>query len=648
MRAGFFPKLALSGIIKNGKSYIPYILSCIGCVSVFYIVVSMANDEMLPTISGGVIAQSAMMLGTVIIGIFAALLLFYTNSFLIKRRKKELGLYNVLGMDKRHIMRLIFFETLFIAVFSIAVGLVAGMLLSKLMLSVFLKILGLEVVFAFNVSVVSVITTGIIFGAIFFLNLLLNIFRVGVNNPMELLHGGQKGEKEPKSNIPLALIGLLCLGGGYYIAVIVKDPVIALVQFFGAVILVIIGTYALVTAGSTVILKALKKNKHFYYKPTHFISVSGMLYRMKQNAAGIATICILSTMVLVTVSTTFCLYFGLDDIADSTMSEEATLTCYWDDNTIGPRVDEAVKKSAEKAGAGLNGYYGMYFVSSSYTRTSPNTFSAASGASASSWYISFTSADLVSNKAAGNVGPDEALVYSSFGYGEDTINFGGKTYKVVEPETDVDLTSVLGNIFGDKCVVVLNSWDEVQGIFGQEDISGRYMASFNGASPEESQKISEQINTDYHNEDNEFILTSSTKMDLKKELQSMYGSFLFLGVFLGLLFIMATVLIMYYKQTSEGYDDKERFSILERVGMSQAEIKKTIRSQVLMVFFIPLILAVIHIAFAFNMITLIMAMMGLTNIMVFLIYTVGSVVVFAVVYTMVYAITARTYYRIVR
>lgn len=652
MKFGFYPKLALSGIKKNSKTYVPYILTCIGSVMMFYIICAMSTEKGLENIYGGATTQAMLITGATVIAIFSVVFLYYTNSFLIKRRKKELGLFNVLGMEKRHIMRIIAFETLFIGFVSIVIGLLGGMLLSKLIMMILLKILNASIVFKMAVSIPSVIWSIAVFGAIFALNLVVNLFRVVINKPIELLQGGNKGEKEPKSNIPLAALGLLTLGGGYYIALTVSDPLTAIAQFFIAVLLVIVGTYCLITAGSTVILKALKKNKGFYYRKNHFISVSGMLYRMKQNAAGISTICILSTMVLVTVSTTFCLYFGLDDLVNSNMKVPCRVTSMSVNDNDVDFVRQTVADAVKAAGAdyetfGMT-YTSLYLLDSGnweYNGDSTNMMSAD--------YISLTSPDQIdpSIRDQFKIKKGEAIVFSSGGEEYKTFKLLDKEYTVVSNAGVTNLVNTFYSTVGKNIVVVLSDKDEVQSVMDKTEFNNKrfdYVGAVVGDNPDVVQSIAEYINHAASVSSEHGATKATTIKDTKSEFRSLYGSFLFLGIFLGLLFLMATVLIMYYKQISEGYDDKGRYEILEKVGMSQKEIKGTIRSQVLMIFFIPLILSVIHIAFAFNMIRLIMSMFGLSNIMLFVGYTIGSVLIFAVIYTLVYSVTARTYYKIVR
>ena len=327
-RSGFYPRLAVTNIRKNGKFYIPYLLTCIGTVAMFYIMCFIVFNEGIDTMPGSGSLTAMMGFGSVVIGIFSAIFLFYTNSFLIKRRKKEFGLYNILGMEKRHISRVMFYETLFTGIFSITAGLFCGVIFSKLAVLLFYRLLTFSVPMGFFISGTGMAITTVLFSGIFFLILLSNLFRIRLSKPIELLHGGNTGEREPKTKLFLAIFGTLCLGAGYIIAIVTESPVDAIFLFFIAVVLVIIGTYCLFIAGSIVLLKTLRKNKNYYYQKNHFIPVSSMLYRMKQNAAGLASICILCTMVLVMVSGTVCLYLGVDDALENRYPTDVALTLY--------------------------------------------------------------------------------------------------------------------------------------------------------------------------------------------------------------------------------------------------------------------------------------------------------------------------------
>ena len=328
MNKFFYFKLAAMNINKNRKTYIPYILTCIITVAMYYIITSLSLNEGLLSLPGASTIASTLFLGSRIVAIFAVIFLFYTNSFLVKRRKKEFGLYNILGMEKKHLSRVIGLETLYIAVIGLICGLGLGVLLDKAMYLLILKLIDMPVALGFYFSWGATGQTMALFGVIFVLIFLNSLRQIHLAKPIELLRGGNVGEKEPKAKWLITLLGVVCLSIGYYMAVTIKDPIIALVLFFVAAILVMIGTYLLFTAGSILLLKLLRKNKRYYYKTRHFISVSGMIYRMKQNAVGLANICILSTAVLVMISSTSSMMFGLEDIVNTRYPYDISITAH--------------------------------------------------------------------------------------------------------------------------------------------------------------------------------------------------------------------------------------------------------------------------------------------------------------------------------
>ena len=353
-----YPRLAFDNIRKNARTYIPYILTCSFTIAMFYIMKSLSLNKGIENVQGGSTILTMLELGTYIIAIFVCIFLFYTNSFLIKRRKKELGLYCVLGMEKRHVALVLFFETLFTAIVCLILGLLFGILFARLMFLALLYILDFATPFAFSISLPGVASTVVLFLCIYGATLAYNLRSVRMAKPVELLSSTNRGEKEPKTSWVFTLVGLLSLGFGYFLAVTVKNPIQALLWFFAAVVLVIIGTYCLFTSGSIALLKTLRHNKHFYYKPNNFISVSGMLYRMKQNASGLASICILSTMVLVTVSSTLCLYMGRTDMLHSMFPREITTSFFIDGDDSRPeQVQVAFTQALADAGLRVDGDY---------------------------------------------------------------------------------------------------------------------------------------------------------------------------------------------------------------------------------------------------------------------------------------------------
>ena len=652
----FFPKLALVNIKKNRKTYFPYILTCIGTVMMFYTMLFLSSNEGMMKLPGSGTVSSMMGFGTVVIGIFSAIFLFYTNSFLMKRRKKEIGLYNILGMAKRHILIVLFFETLFTGLFSLIVGLVCGILGSKLMLLLLFKILHFSAPFGFEISTVGIVTTIVVFGFIFFITLVFNLFQIHVSKPIELLRGGQTGEKEPKTKWILAVFGLITLGGGYALALWVENPIDALVWFFIAVILVMIGTYCLFTAGSIAVLKIVRRNKKFYYKTKHFTSVSGMIYRMKQNAVGLANICILSSAVLVTLSTTVSLYIGMEDILTARFPSEIVISAT--DSTEQQKTEILSAADQTLAETGLpvqNQFYYNYMPCVAYKQENSFVSSVTSTVSSAVTQLYFITLDDY-NRINGTdiaLNPDEVLLYVMRGsFKEQDVNLFGHSFHIKENLRQFPIDGGSTTMLIDSFYIVVPDQTVLQSlrdVYGQDNPNAQQNTTL---------YMGIDLNQETVQKDDILLLFGNLQEGLKHttasidcrqakeaDFYAMYGGFLFLGIFLGALFLMATVLIIYYKQISEGYDDKERFTIMQKVGMTKKEIKKTIHSQILMVFFLPLLAAMVHIAFAFKMISQILMCMNLYNIPLFALCTVGTILVFALLYAVVYSLTARTYSR---
>lgn len=654
MNKAFYPRLAKTNIRKNGNAYFPYVLTCIGTIMMFYIMHAISVNEGLNNMSGGTQLKSILSMGVVVIGVFSAIFLFYTNSFLIKRRKKELGLYNILGMEKKHIAKMLFFESLFISFISLAAGLLGGIATSKLMFLVLLKILDFSVPLGFSISVQSLTATVTLFILIFLVTLLSNLKQIHFSNPVELLKGGQLGEKEPKTKWGIALIGFITLAGGYFIALWVKSPLAALNLFFIAVILVIIGTYALFTAGSIALLKLLRRNKSFYYKTRHFTSVSGMIYRMKQNAVGLANICILSTAVLVVLSTTVSLFIGQEDVLRTRFPRNAQVGGYNISGEISGKINPIITEEIKKHNISVQNFIDYkYHVFASIKKD--NMFSldeSAQGINSSVCQLYLLTADeynRLENKSV-RLEKNEILFYSpSEKPDKSTINLWGTSLDIKEELESLSISETSGMSIAESFYVVVKSSDVVSEICSsnQENQGESYYAGFDLDGGGNSY-------TGFINGLRDRLLNEAPGVNLetahesRESFFSVYGGLFFLGIFLGALFLMATVLIMYYKQISEGYDDKARFEIMKKVGMSGQEIKKSIRSQVLIVFFIPLVTSVIHIMFAFKSITKLLAILNLTNIPLFLACTAATAVIFALAYALVYSATARVYYKIVK
>jgi putative ABC transport system permease protein len=661
MNSSLYAKLAATNIRKNAKNYVPYILTCLITIMMFYMMCFLANNSALSSMSGGESLSLILKLGTIVIGIFAVIFLFYTNSFLIKRRKKEIGLYNILGMEKKHIAKVLAFENLYVAIISLTLGLSFGILLSKLMVLALGKMLNFKIAFGFEISAFAVVATLILFIIIFLLLLLNNLRQIHLANPIELLRGKQVGEKEPKTKWLLALIGLACLSGGYYISVTTTSPLQALGLFFVAVTLVIIGTYCVFTAGSIVILKILRKNKRYYYKANHFISVSGMIYRMKQNAVGLANICILSTMVLVMISSTVSLYIGFDDSLKNMFPKNIQATGRDISEEEGKEIEKVITEITNSHQVEQKDMISYRFISK-LAKKEGNQFLKNSTGSYKDGILLYMIPLSDYNKNLGEtktLESDEVFVkYMKSKLSEDTITFGKESYHIKEmsevSENDffysADMIEVYYIIVPDT-----EAFEKINKGFGdlEEDYNNKiqFYYGFDIDAPTEKQlEICENIQELKNQEDvklyQKFYVRSVE--EVRDNFFFIYGGLFFLGIFLGTLFLMATVLIMYYKQISEGNDDRERFQIMQKVGMSQEEVKKTIHSQVLMVFFLPIVAAAIHIAFAFNVITKLLAVLSLTNVTLFKNCTLVTLGVFIIFYAVVYGLTAKTYYRIVK
>jgi len=651
----FYSKLAVINIRKNGKTYLPYVITCICTIMMFYIMHFISINK---GISDSSSLQAILALGTIVIGIFSVLFLFYTNSFLFKRRKKEIGLYNILGLGKKHIAVVLLFENLYISLVSLVAGLAGGILLSKFMFLLLLKLLHFPVSFTFAVSVPSLVVTTFLFLGIFLLTLLFNLFHIHLAKPIELLRGGHSGEKEPKTKWLMTIIGVLALGSAYTIAITVKTPLAALSLFFVAVILVIIGTYALFTAGSIALLKMFRKNKRFFYKTKNFTAVSGMLYRMKQNAAGLANICILSTAVLVMISTTISLYAGLEDSLVKMFPNDIVINATIDTpeqaQALRDILDVKIKENAIQTSNEINYWYCEFGCSRKDNRFS---FIGRSQQYTPGYQsiVAFALSDY--NRLNGmneTLAQDEVLVYSSSKpYGENSFIIGNKEFKV-KKDIDTMYSGLQSATYAVQTYIV---------VVNDIDVIGAAYLDATGKEPENSKTYTTEFSTNASDEEiiaftkvmsgasktfipDHLVLTESKAWGRSTFLE-VYGGLFFLGIFLGTLFLMATVLIIYYKQISEGYDDKERFEIMQKVGMSKSEIKETIRRQILIVFFLPLVFAMIHIAFAFPMIKRLLGLLVLSNTSLFLLSTVATILVFAVIYGIVFSLTARAYYKIV-
>lgn len=662
-----YPRLAATNLKKNRRFYLPYLLACIVIVALFCIMLTLASDPYLGQMQHGGSVSQVLGFGVLIMALFSAIILFYTNSTFTKQRKREFAIYNILGMEKRHISYVLFWESLYTAAMALFFGLVAAGVFSKLLQLVLVRLIGGEATFGLNISLMSIGYTAVFFGALFLLLLLNTIRIIHLSNPVQLLRAGSEGEREPRSKWILALLGAVCLAAGYIISLRTNAALYAIQYFFPAVILVIIGTYLTFIALSIVVLKALRKNRRYYYKTSHFATVSGLIYRMNRNAAGLASICILSTMVLVTVSTTVSLYKGVDAYAAVRWPQDMTLTLMTDTQTntvpdVAP-VLQVVDDAMTRSGLTQSNVHGYRTVRFSTLRSGDalDQFTG-SGVDAYTVLVLDTEgyADLTGEQVT--LAPGEALAWTDGKPFGDTVTICGRAFRLRQLDSfPLDSGSSIMGLH--TLYLVVPDLDSVLELRAQQNayasehggtrsmLNYTYQFDLSGTDAEQLDALhallsdpafasaAEAANVQY---------TTDMRADGYPTLRSMYGGFLFLGFFLGFVFLFATVLIIYYKQVSEGYDDRGRFRIMQQVGMTPKEVKATIRTQVLLMFFLPLVTAAIHIAFAFPLIKQIVFAFGLQNVHLFLLCTLGTFGVFALLYTFVYLLTARTYYRIVR
>ena len=703
--AGLYSRLAATGIRKNGRAYIPYILTAALMISIFYIIAFLGNNDMLGTMVGGGGMVMILNMGVIVMGIFSAIFLFYTNSFLIKRRKKEFGLYNILGLGKRQIARILVRETFFVYLIAEVLGLGLGVLFSKLAEMLAMKMLRGNVNYVFYIDYMAVIIALILFAAIFAVILVNSLRQLFFSRPIELLHSENTGEKPPRTNIPAAVIGFLVLGVAYYMALRIKDPSVAIGMFFIAVILVIIATYLLFITGSVVLCRILQKNKRYYYKTNHFVSVSQMVFRMRKNGAGLASICILSTMVLVTLSSTVSLYRGIPDSIEEQYPHDITVTMY-DDETF--QTDALIEVVNEVANG--HGYTPKNKSVKHSIDISHDVVKNVMGLDLSipdedfELYTDFTVIPL--DEADDNIkalniglGDNEVAIFEAGDKritANPTVKFGELelSYQTI----DIMPASVEQKIFRtheDHAIIYVRDMEMMSRIYKAQydmikpindkaveaQLEAERLGTYDYAydygwlrsadlKVEYGFDISDDINEVndlYEQLDNPYgewynaiwdirdnmhlsgwdswrIDTKATFVD---EYYGMFGGLLFLGILLGSVFALAAALIMYYKQISEGFEDAARFEILRKVGMTHREIKSAINSQVLKVFFLPLVAAGIHMLFAFPMLAKMLNIFDFYNVPLFALVTLIGYLIFGALYVLFYKITSRSYLGIV-
>lgn len=661
MNRSIYSKLALTNIKNNRKTYVPYILTAVLTVMMYYIMNALERNRHI----GNMSLKLCLNYAVIIIMVFSVIFLFYTNSFLIKRRKKEIGIYNILGMGKRHIAKMLAIETLVTSGISIGGGIALGVIFSRLMFLFLLKLLKHDVGMEFDMPFQSIVDTLILFGIIFAMTLIYNLLQIKLANPVELVRGGSQGEREPKSKWVLAIIGVILIGIGYTIALTTESPLAALGTFFIAVICVILGTYAIFIAGSVAFLKLLRKNKKYYYQTRHFTSVSGMIYRMKQNAVGLANIAILSTMVLVMISTTVSLYVGMEDLLKYRFPHEAIISSFEgtpeDEEKIGSIVEEETKAHNVEVISETSYHYGTFTVVQDGEHFVMNDGANGTPGACTVQLIPLTDYNAVEGKNETLAQDEVILFYDGMEeYGRDQVQMNGRTYQVKEELKEMQIREKNQSQVVNTYVMVLRDEEMIRENLNAaykdanlpEGVKSRmmqmeYYMAFDLKGNKEDAVEAVKIIQNRISEEVPYAFCESRELS-RESFYMLYGGLLFIGIYLGSMFLMATVLIIYYKQISEGYDDKERYQIMQKVGMSREEVKHSIRSQILTVFFLPLVTAVIHIAVAFKIITKLLAILNLVNVSLFLVCTIITVAVFAVFYGIVYTLTAREYYRIVK
>lgn len=669
MKMNLYPKLAWHGIVKNKKTYLPFLLTSIGIFMMYYIVSYLTYSKSVHEMHGGQNLQLILSWGMAVTAIFAVIFLFYMNSFLMRRRKTEFGLYNILGMGKWNIARILLWQNLMLFVTSLAGGLGLGVLLSKLAELCAARVLDNEAVLAFSIEPTAVRNTLLLTLICFALILLYSLGQIHVAKPVELLRGEKVGEKPPKARWLLAVIGVILLGIAYYLAATIEEPMAALSVFFVAIVLVIIASYLLFICGSVALCKILQKNKRYYYKTSHFVSVSSMAYRMKRNGASLASICILSTAVLVMISSSLCLYIGEEDILYSRYPTDMEVNSYSADAEYTTSIENAVSE-----------------VMHTYDVTPEHeihySYLPVAGMQQENKIIidrknfdGFVNYDDVLqvmiytleqynqlSDQTETLSDNHVLIHMEKGeFPYDMLQFGEMAPMYVEKQVDLFASQGINLVssFSTMYLVVQDAdtlqeiYDYQKQVYGDDASEMETYYGFDLDCDEETQiAILDDMDSNIQAlqlQDASFPrVDTACRAEQRHNCYSLYGGLLFLGIMLSIVFLFGTVLIMYYKQISEGYEDASRFEIMQKVGMTQKEIRKSINSQVLTVFAAPLLAAGVHTGFAFPLVRRILMMFGLTNTPLLVGVTVGSFLVFAILYVIMYKLTSRSYYQLVK
>lgn len=684
----YYFRLAKDNIKNNRKMYLPYLLICVLMMSMMYVIRSLSVNPDFSKLKRGASAMPLLMrYGSYITAAFAVVIIFYSNSFILKRRNREFGLLNILGMEKRHIAKLMLLETIYVAVITFIAGSIVGLGLEKIVHMMLTRMLGDDAVnIGHHISVKSMIDAIIMIAVTLFATYLFTLRKLHFSNPIELLSGAKKGEKEPKTKLFMTIVGFLFILAGYALSFTITDPSGNIMMFFLAVVFVILGTYCLFFAGIIALLKLLKKNKKYYYKTKHFTTISGLIYRMKRNSVGLASTAILSTMVLITVSSTMALMAGVEG---QLPKHDAIINVNYDHDgketaKIEAEIAEKVKtKKVDKnveARLMLKGKKTMNLVpfeKQDYTDGATHLYDTKSGIDGgvksddrfdvriNPWYMVNTrfsdneDEDVLFKKEADEIRESyrtekgEVIVETSSDVfdGMKELELLGKTFKIREVKKNTNVNSEFLKLFfssSDEVTELVKAFNEQSPIKAEEF----YQLDIDYNEPvkqaDEAMKTIGDISQSKNFSDMTYMDNLKLRTVEKADAMMVYGSFFFLGLFLGTLFIFETILIIYYKQLTEGYEDADRFQIMQSVGMSEAEVKTSIRSQILLVFFLPLITAIVHTTFAFPMVGRMLAYMGLDSTKTYLKCTTVGFVGYALIYTAIYLLTAKLYYSIVK
>ena len=675
MKFGLYPRLAVAGIRKNKRLYVPYLLTCTGMVMMYYIIVFLQHNAMLEGMRGGTSTAAILALGSWVVAIFACIFLFYTHSFLLRRRKREFGLYNILGMGRRHLVRIEIWETLLVALGTTAAGILCGIAFSKLAELGLMNLMRGGITYTFSVSTDAIMASLLVFGVIHLLLLLRAAIAVGRTSAVSLLQSEAAGEKPPRANWFLGLLGFVLLGVAYYMAVTIKEPLMALSLFFVAVVLVILATYLIMISGSVLLCRRLQKNTAYYYDPRHFVSVSSMVYRMKRNGAGLASVCILATMVLVMISSTTSLYFGAEDSLLARYPRELSVSyCvedmeYLSESSVTELREEILsileKKNCTPQNAQdwrclrIFGYLNGTRADFERTNEEAQTTYQPDGEIYNFAFVPVSDYNALTGKNI-TLNAGEAAVYNSRGaaFSGKEVDFGyGLHYDVAEYlDTPLEDGNIAMDIAPTLVLVVPDLTEAERGLEALEQYPAcRWNYSFDTGLPAEQQvEISNELynaNIGMHDSYTEAhgIRTRTIECRTLNEADffGTYGGLFCLGIILSIEFLFAAVLIIYYKQISEGYEDQSRFGIMQKVGMTKTEIRRSINSQLLTVFYLPLLMAGLHLAFAFPMIRRLLLLFNLNNVGLFALTTVISFAMFGIFYALIYRVTGNVYYRIV-